>query len=340
MKGGGWRVEGGVREETISLHPPPSTLSTRHPPPSTLHSPPATFFQFPLKIGIGVWACIESIFGYKSSQGMMPVDPLHGGSMDLINLCDHLLNHGRKLMDRGQFREARVILNRLLGFPNADSCFREQAHLLLAEIHLDAQHYRKARRHLAVVLAINPEHAEAYYQMGLAIDLDPQEDPARALPAFRHAIRLNPEEALYWSGYAQSNLRVGKDDLAVRAFRRAAKLGAYDVFLLEEVIEGLCTLNRWNLAEQLLLQARFRMIHSPAIKRLWESFQFQRIHHQQRSSRRTESLAAGEAIVLKFVPRSDSSAQSGEPGILRHDRYSKAAPHVPNPSRIDPRRSS
>jgi Flp pilus assembly protein TadD len=204
---------------------------------------------------------------------------------------------------------------------------------------MDAQRYRKARRHLSVVLALNPEYAEAYYQMGLAIDLDPREDPKRALVAMRQAIRLKPDEALYWSGYAQLAMRIGKDLLAVRAFRKAAKLGAYDIFLLEEVVEGLCTLNRWDLAERLIIQARFRMSHSPAVKQLWDSFQFRRIAHQQRSSRRQAALAAGEAIVLKFVRNSEPST-GGEPGILRHDRFSKATPHVPYTSRIDPRRSS
>jgi tetratricopeptide (TPR) repeat protein len=260
-----------------------------------------------------------------------------------VNLLDRLLAQGRRLVFMGRRAEARRRLDKLLAFPEVPAHQRVEAHQLLADIHLDAQSYRKARRHLVAALSLCPDNAEAHYRLAVALDLDPDADPKRAAKHFRKALEHKPDEARYWSGYGQVCLRIGRDKAAYGAFVAAADLAPNDLDVLDEIADGLCFLGKEEDARSALMAARFRLGHDAGLEQLWNRFRFLQLHRTQQAARRRKALADGEAVILPFVPSKECEAPApkGEPGILRHDRFSRPAPHTARlpGMNTDPRRA-
>jgi len=256
-----------------------------------------------------------------------------------INLIDRLIAQSRRLVFMGRRVEARRRLDKLLAFPEVPADIRVEAHRLLAEIHLDSQCYRKARRHLLAALGLQPESAEIHYQLATVLDLEPDMPPKRASRYFRKALELKPDEARYWSGFGQICLRLGREKAAFGAFVAAADLAPMDTEIIDEIADGLCFLGRDEDARAVLMAARFRLGHSAELEQLWNRFRFLQLQRTQHAERRREALAQGEAVVLQFVSaRAGSEPKASEPGsILRHDRQSRPAPHTQQRS-SDPKR--
>jgi len=255
-----------------------------------------------------------------------------------INLIDHLMSQSRRLVYMGRRVEARRRLDKVLAFPEVSANLRVEAHRLLAEIHLDSQCYRKARRHLLAALGLDPESAEIHFQLATVLDLEPDMPPKRAAKYFRKALELKPDEARYWSGFGQICLRLGREKAAYGAFVAAADLAPMDTAIIDEIADGMCFLGREEDARAVLMAARFRLGHSTELEQLWNRFRFLQLQRTQQAEHRREALANGEAVVLAFVP----AKATGEPvvnesgSILRHDRLSRPAPHTQRKS--DPKR--
>jgi tetratricopeptide (TPR) repeat protein len=247
-----------------------------------------------------------------------------------INLVDRLLSQGRQLAFMGRSVEARRRLDKLLAFPDVPVAQRVEAHQLLADIHIDGQCYRKARRHLLAALGLQPECAETHYRLAVTLDLDPEVEPKKAARHFRKALELKPDEASYWSGYGQICLRIGKEKAAYGAFIAAADLAPMDVAIVDEIADGLCFLGKEEDARSVLTAARFRLGHDAELEQLWNRFRFLQLHREQQTARRRQALAEGEAVILPFVPSREARDTSGlgEPIILRHDRFSAPKPHT------------
>jgi Flp pilus assembly protein TadD len=259
-----------------------------------------------------------------------------------INLLERLLAQGRRLLGMGRRGEARRHLEKLLALGGAPTHQRIEAHQLLGEIHVDAQRYRKARRHLVAALGLQPNCAETHFQLAMTLDLDPDADPKRAAKYFRKALEHKPDEARYWAGYGQICLRLGRDKAAYGAFIAAADLAPNSVNVIDEITDGLCFLGKEEDARAVLTAARFRLGHDAELEQLWNRFRFLQLHRKQQAARRRQALAEGEAVILPFVPSKETSGPKGEPVILRHDRLSRPAPHMtrlPEAS-SDPRLSS
>ncbi|MCE9534456.1 MAG: hypothetical protein K8T89_25545 [Planctomycetes bacterium] len=255
-----------------------------------------------------------------------------------INLLDRMLTRSRQMLDMGRRVEARRRLDKLLTFPDVPETIRIEAHRLLGEIHLDAQCFRRARRHLLAALGLAPNDAETHYQLGVALDLDPDIDPKRAAREFKKALELKPDEARYWSGYGQICLRLGREKQSFGAFAAAADLAPMDLEVVDEIIDGLCFLGREEDARSVLMSARFRFGHSEDLEQLWNRFRFLQLHRKQQASKRRLAMQQGEAVILPFVSSKESTVPKveGEPGILRFDRGSRPLPHTlrqPDPKR-------
>jgi tetratricopeptide (TPR) repeat protein len=266
---------------------------------------------------------------------------LQGGGIvnPTINLLDRLLSQGRRLNIMGRRVEARQRLDKLLAHTDAPAHQRVEAHQLLAEIHLDSQRYRKARRHLLAALGLQPECAETHYRLAMAIDLDPDGEPKRAAKHFRKALEHKPDEPRYWASYGHICLRLAKDKAAYGAFIAATDLAPNDVAVIDEITDGLCFLGKEEDARSVLTAARFRLGHDAELEQLWNRFRFLQLHRQQQAARRRKALAEGEAVILPYVPSKETSGPKGEPGILRHDRFSRPTPHATRPGiSSDPRR--
>jgi tetratricopeptide (TPR) repeat protein len=246
-----------------------------------------------------------------------------------INLLDRLLSQGRQLLFMGRSVEARRRLNKLLGFPDVTVPQRVEAHRLLADIHVDGQCYRKARRHLLAALGLQPNCPETHYRLAVTLDLDPEVEPKKAGKHFRKALELKPDEARYWSGYGQICLRIGREKAAYGAFIAAADLAPMDVAIIDEIADGLCFLGKEEDARSVLIAARFRLGHDSELEQLWNRFRFLQLHRDQQAARRRKALAEGEAVVLPFVPNNEPRETTvDEPVILRHDRFSTPKPHA------------
>ena len=247
-----------------------------------------------------------------------------------INLQDQLLSQGRRLLFLGRRADARRRLDKLLAFPEVPENQRVEAHQLLADIHLDVQCYRKARRHLLAALGLRPDCATTHYRLAVVLDLDPDMDPKRSAKHFRKALELKPDEARYWSGYGQICLRLGREKASLGAFVAAADLAPMDVEVIDEIADGLCFLGREEDARSVLMAARFRLGHHAELEQLWNRFRFLELHRKQQATKRRKALEDGEAIILAFVPSTEPSEpkDEGEPGgILRNDRFSRPTPH-------------
>jgi tetratricopeptide (TPR) repeat protein len=246
-----------------------------------------------------------------------------------LNLLDRLLTQARHLLVLGRRLEARRRLEKLLAFPDVPVTERIEARRLLADLQIDNQNYRKARRHLTAALGLDPESAELHYQLGTALDLDPDVEPKRAAKYFRKALELKPDEARYWSAYGQVCLRVGRERAAYGAFVAAADLAPNQVEVIDEIVDGFCFLGRHDDARATLMAARFRLGHSTELEQLWNRFRFLMARDKQQSLRRREALARGEAVVLPFkLSVEPVEPKQTEGGILRHDRLSRPAPHT------------
>ena len=259
-----------------------------------------------------------------------------------INLLDRLLSQGRRLLFMGRRIEARRRLEKLLALPEVSESQRIEAHQLLADIHLDVQCYRKARRHLVAALGLRPNCADTLYRLAVTLDLDPGADPKRSAKYYRKALENKPDEARYWSGYGQICLRLGKERAAYGAFVAAADLAPNDTDILDEIADGLCFLGKNEDARSVLTAARFRLGHDAELEQLWNRFRFLELHRKQQATKRQKALDEGAAAVLPFVPsKATSGAPKGEPGILRHDRFSQPAPHAARLPGLnsDPRRA-
>ena len=253
----------------------------------------------------------------------------------IFSLVERQMIRGRKLIEFGRRIEAKNTLLQLLSYGEVPTHVREEAHYMLAELHLDSQRFRKARRHLTAVLALRPKSAKAHYELAMAIDRDPNANQLRAWKLLRRALRLQPENPRYWNALGQTGLRLGKRKSALIAFRKAMSFGPEEIPLIGEIAEGLVRLQRDSEARAFLLVARFRFAGSVAFEKLWKTFCFSELARSQETRRTRLSRGdSSKAHILPFVRiQSESiyneSSSEEEPTILRLDRFSQQQPHMP-----------
>lgn len=257
---------------------------------------------------------------------------------DPIPLADRLFIRARRLHHAGQTTEAARLLRRLANQDEVRPSLRAAAHQLLGQMELDAVRFRRARGHFAAAIRLQPLEAESYFNYAAAVEADPDGEPRKAWAALRKAIGINSFEPRYWAALGRVALRMGERKRAVRAFRRAARLGPDTVELLGEVVNGFVALGRRRAAAALVTAARFRDPRNAALERLQNRFRFDRAREAQERARRD---VAGPAI-LPFPGRSaEPAAATATPGIVRVDRGSRPTPHVLRMfgARPDPRRA-
>jgi tetratricopeptide (TPR) repeat protein len=247
-----------------------------------------------------------------------------------LNLCDCLLATGRELQDLGRLTEAARLLHRLAGFRDLPAPVAEEVQTRLAAIYLRKSEYRAARKHLSCALIYRPSHAHYYYQYATAVHNDPKADPARAVRYYRQAQRLDPDEPRYWSDCGRLLLQLGRTEDGVAALRKAGTLSPDDPAIVARLVEGLCLADRADEARDVLRAARYRNPRDARFRKLWTDFQF-----RQAADTQTAAPAAAEPVILPFVRRAAVPTLPKLPGrILRLDKGSKAAPHLPQSARL------
>lgn len=247
-----------------------------------------------------------------------------------LNLCECLLAMGRDFQSSGRLIEASRVLKRLAGFRDLPVPVAEETHARLAAIYLEQTEYRQARRHLTSLLFYRPSHALYYYQLATALHLDPEGDGARAARYYRQALQLDPEQPRWWLDYGFLMLQIGKLKKGLTAIRKATSLAPDEPSILARAVEGLGLANRTKEARSLLRAARFRHPRDERFRKLWNDFEFRRVHDEQ-----MPTAAIAEPVILPFVVKAGLPIQPQAPGrIVRMDAASKPKPHLGKRARL------
>jgi tetratricopeptide (TPR) repeat protein len=251
------------------------------------------------------------------------------------DLLRGILDQAKTLRERRQDGEAYRKLRQLLAFGEVPAEVREEAHVAVADLLMDAGKYRKARRSLVAALAIAPHKAETHFLMALAIDEDTDADPARAMAHLKVAVKANPEQPAYWIALGQVAQRMHRAAAARTAYRRALQLELESMDELEDVVVGLVESGRPREARAALMGSHFRFASPAAWLEVWHRFRFLALR------RRQSREVPFEPVVLPFVAAAKTSGTVGEAVILRRDGRSRSLPHTVRLSRKHhPRRSS
>src|SRR5262249_57096904 len=98
--------------------------------------------------------------------------------------------------------------------------------------------YRKARRHLTVVLLYRPSNARYYHLMAGALHRDPKADPERALRYYQQAIHLDANEPEVFCDYGRLLLQLGRTEEGIAVLRQAVELAPDNPVAVARLGEG------------------------------------------------------------------------------------------------------
>ena len=239
-----------------------------------------------------------------------------------LNLFTQLLDAGRILIELGRPLEATKRLNSLIALADVPAPIAADAHRLLGELHLHDESFALARRHLKRSLK-QCEDAESRFLLAEAITQDENADWSLARKYYRKALKHRPKDARYLRGYAEWAFQMGHETFGLRLLRKAVKIAPTDLDVLESLSDVLCGQRRFTEAEKLLSIARFQLKNNTRLNQLVSDVQFDRVRARQSS----EPTHVERAAVLPFAVDADGGRKPSV--IVRQDRQSRSAPHLP-----------
>jgi tetratricopeptide (TPR) repeat protein len=192
-------------------------------------------------------------------------------------------------------------LTKLAGFRNLPEHVLQELHSLRADVHLQQQDYKEARRQLTAAMSLRPLDARNYYLMAIAIEEDETADLKRAEMYFAKAVELDPEAAAYWVDFGSYLFKIAKTKDGLKAIRKAFTIDMADADIVGEVANILRREGHFQEATTKLRAALFANHGAQAFKLLWQQHQFALIHAQQevKSKRRGHD----EPVILQFTPQ-------------------------------------
>jgi hypothetical protein len=240
----------------------------------------------------------------------------------------------RALARGGRRTDALALIDRLLSRPDLPTPLAADAHRLAGELELNAERYTAARRHLRAAAALEPNHAQTHYRLGLAQERDPHGDDRRAAVRFKKASESEPGNPLYRAAFGRAAVRCDRVKAGVRALLAAADAAPGDVPVLRVVVGGLLEAGKPAAARRVVAHARFLCPDSRELGGLWEQVRFESARRRQQNERSKQDApfaTDGEFVLLPFVRVVGGG--SGKAGVIRRDRMSKPRPHLPRPHR-------
>jgi len=250
-----------------------------------------------------------------------------------LNLIDILLTTGRHLFQVGRFTEALEPLTKLTGFRQLPEPVMAEVQALLGEIYLEQAEYKQARRHLTAAIALRPLKAEYFHRMAIAIDEDEFADRRRAAMYYARATELEPSEPTYWADFGSYLFTIGKPKEALKATRRAFRVGITNAEIVGQVVD---VLRREDLHEEATSKLRSALFHNhgaQAFRQLWHRHQYQMIYTEQQRKRRLAAGLPDHAVLLPFVPAPSQGKymELGEKTIRIDQAETLAGPKAPKP---------
>lgn len=239
-----------------------------------------------------------------------------------LSLSDCLLEMGREMQAQGRRREALKLFARLTRFRDLPAPIAEEARGRLADLMIGEKQFRKARRHLSVLMCLRPSEGKYFYLYALATQRDKAADPHRAIKFYRQALDLDPTQPRWWADYGKLLIRIGRTEEAVTALQQAHEIAADDPVVVGRLVEALCLAERADEAQAILRASRFAKPRDGRFRKLWNDFQYGQIVQSQGPS-------TGDPLILPFVRRAQVNAAGRTNGpILRIDDARPAAgPH-------------
>ncbi len=252
-----------------------------------------------------------------------------------LNLIRCLLAKGRKLHKLGVDGDALLTLSRLSSFRELPAGIAAETQRRLTELLLKQRKYIRARRHLAALLAQQPENPHYHYLMARAVEKDVRGDPKRAVEHYRQALAIEPNHPRYLSDFGLAALRIGRNREGLKSLRRALELAPDDATVVGKVVDGLSQRGRFREALRAVRTAVFRNPRERRFRKLWQDVRFRQAHADQQAARQSATALGDGPTLLPFVP-APASAQPAQVGlrIYRHDvEPTIPHPHFPRPVR-------
>jgi Tfp pilus assembly protein PilF len=259
-----------------------------------------------------------------------------------LNLVDRLLARGRHYQQLGRHHDAVEILGRLAKLHALPAEVLEETQTRLAEIHLQHNRPRRARRHLTAALVHQPNNARYHLLMARAVEADRRGDPERALEHYRRSLELDPDQPECLSECGLLAIRQGLSEEGMSYLRRAVELDSESPELLQKLVQGYCLLRRADDARKALRVALFGHARDHRFQKLWLDFQFEQARKQQEADglmRSTRPADAGPTILPFHRPVRSTPTSAGIAKIIRRDGpESPLPPHHPRITRLSRRR--
>lgn len=231
-----------------------------------------------------------------------------------LNLHECLLAMAAEAQEQGRRRDARNLLKRLVKFRDLPRSTAESCHAQLAELYLENNDYRKARRHLAILMCLRPSQGKYFYQFATSLHRDPHGDFERGAKYYQQALDCDPTKSQWWSGYGQLLIEIGRTNDAIDALSHAHELDEHDPVIVGRLVEALCLNDQDLEAREMLRVARFEHPRDQRFRKLWNDFQFQNAVKVQQADR------AEDPVLLPFVRIANKSETgNGSRKILRID---------------------
>jgi tetratricopeptide (TPR) repeat protein len=240
-----------------------------------------------------------------------------------LNLTDSLLAMGRELQEQGRTRDARLLFTRLVKFRGMPAATAEEAHARLSELLMGEKLFKRARRHLAILMCMKPHTGKYFHMYAVALHRDSKGDPHRAAKYYQQALDLDPTRAKWWSNYGKLLTSIGRTADGVAALRQAHALDENSPAIVARLVEALCLDDRTDEARTFLRAQRFQHPRDARYRKLWNDFQFRVAAGQYETT-------SDDPVLLPFVRRALIGPNAGGPGgIIRMDegRPAPAKPH-------------
>jgi tetratricopeptide (TPR) repeat protein len=253
-----------------------------------------------------------------------------------LNLCEHLLYEARRFWTLGVDRRALRIFSHLAALPDLPSDMAEETQLRLAELSLKQRKFAKARRHLAVALALEPANPESHYQLASSHADDSRGDRKLALRHFRRSLELDPENPRYLCEAGLFAGRCGEIEQGLNWLRCAAELAPDDPDVIGDVVSGLQEQGHEDEARGIARAAFFRNSRNPRFQRLWNDFRFQQLRDRQKRvhNRRVVRRAEAEGrICLPFL-KLTVETPAGRKLVRRDGPSGTPPPHLRHLARL------
>jgi len=247
-----------------------------------------------------------------------------------IKFVDRLLLKGRNLQQLGIDSKALPIFESLSRFHSIPKNVTHEARDRMTQLYRKQKNYRLARRALAKTAHQHPDSADLHYKMARLIEKDYHCDPKRAKVHFLRALRLEPKNSRYLSGFGMYSIHFGCRDRGLRALRKAYRLDPDNALVMKRYIKVLQQLHLLKEARRVLLASRFRLGKHEWFQQLFNEHQHTVIRLRQKKNRQTEPLETVSPRILPFLPKTDSDPATKEIEGYRIDGPDVLpAPHLP-----------